>query len=165
MNEMRELGTSMSQGGEFELDHGQALIEILPDRTSADGLSKVLVGRRDDPRRASNSGVVPQPLEDAFLKKSEQLRLHGRGNRLDFIQQNRTCTGGAQSAFPIAVGTRGSPPHVSEQLGLDQRLGQCCTADLNKGPICAGTVLVDELGESGLPGSGLSCQQQWRIRV
>ena len=69
-------------------------------------------------------GRASQPLELALLEDAQELALEVDGDLADFIQEQGAPLGLFEAARAVLQGPGEGPPHVAEQFGLQQALGQ-----------------------------------------
>ena len=62
------------------------------------------------------------------------------------------------------MGARERPPHVAEELGLEERLRQGRTVHADEGPVRPVALDVDELGDALLSRAALAREQDGRVR-
>jgi len=63
-------------------------------------------------------------LDFARLEKAEEQRLHAQAHLAHFVHEDRAAMGHLEPSALVAVRAREAALDVSEQLGLEQRLGQ-----------------------------------------
>ena len=68
--------------------------------------------------------VPPTRSNRPSCKHPEQLGLHSQGHLADFVEKERAAVGELEPALFLAVGSGKRSPFVTEQLALEQWLGQ-----------------------------------------
>ncbi len=117
------------------------------------------MGRGDDPQIGAQGLASAHALERAVLQHAEQLRLHGRGELADLVQEQGAPVGGLDLADDAAIGAGERAALVAEQLALDERRGQRRAVHRDQRPVFAPRVGVDRAGEQALSDAGLAGEQ------
>ena len=68
--------------------------------------------------------IRPDGLDLAVLEKPQQERLHAQAHLADFVEEQRAAMRELELAALVAVGAGEAALDVSEELRLEQRLGQ-----------------------------------------
>src|SRR3990172_7250003 len=71
-------------------EHGQAMVEVGPERSLPDFLPQVPVGGRDDPGAGKTLLRFTDPLVLAVLQHPQQFRLQFQGQLADLVQKQRS---------------------------------------------------------------------------
>jgi hypothetical protein len=100
----------------------------------------------------------------AFLQHAQELDLCRQREVQDLVQEQRPTRGEVKMAVLVAVGAREGASLVPEELGFDQRLGDCATIEGDEGPLAARAVLVNGACDQFLPGAGLALDQHGEVR-
>ena len=123
----------LAQGLEMNLDHVDPVVEIFTQRTVAQRLIQIAVGRRNDARAGPLNRGSAESVELLVLKHPQQFGLGGRGRLGDLIQQQGSAVGLLEATHSLVVRPGKGAAFVAEQLRLEERLGECSTIDLDKG--------------------------------
>ena len=101
----------------------------------------------------------PERLELALLQHAQQLRLQRGDHGADLVEEDRAAVG--QRELALLVGDRAGEraPHVAEQLGLEQRLGDRRAVHLDQRPRPLRAPIVDRPRHQLLAGPGLPGHQ------
>jgi len=84
---------ALAQRRQLQVNHIQAVIQILAESPFANQRQQINIGRRDDAHIDLELLGPAQPHEFAFLNHAQQLCLCLRANRRDFIEENRSLVG------------------------------------------------------------------------
>ena len=103
-----------------------------------------------------------QAADGALLDGGEELGLHGVGEQGDLVEEEDAAVGGLKEAGLGAAGIGEGAALETEQLGLEERLGNGRAVHVHEGPGVAGAAAVDEPGHQPFPGSGLALDQDRR---
>jgi hypothetical protein len=106
----------------LELDHRQAIVEVLAEAAGGDGAAEVGVRRGDDPHVDLDRLRAAQPLEPPGLNDAQQLGLSGGRQVADLVEQERARARRLEAADPAPGGAGVGAGLGAEQLGLEQRL-------------------------------------------
>ncbi len=157
------MSSGRSRRGGLDLDHVQAIEQILAELAGADLAFEALVRGRDDPEVDFQALVAADALELLLLEDPEQLGLHGRGDVADLVEEDRPLVGQLEPAFPPGVGRGEGASLVAEEFALQERLGQGRAVDGHEVPPELGRV-VDRLGDQLLARAGLPLDQDGGLR-
>ena len=143
-------------GGIADLDDIQPVEQIAAETPRRDFGSQVPVGRREDLDVHAPWLERADAIDIAELQHAQQLGLDAQRQVGDFVEQEHASIGGFEEPGAIFHGPREGPPHMAEQLALEQRLDDGRTVHDDKGPRAAAPCPVDGPGCQLLPGAGLS---------
>ena len=93
---------------------------------------QVLVGRADDAYVGADRVGAADALKFAVLDDAEDLLLHARRDRTELIEDERAAVGLLETADVRAGRAREGAGLMTEQLRLEQRLGQRSAVDLDQ---------------------------------
>jgi hypothetical protein len=99
------------------------------------------------------------------LQDSQQLHLRLLGEITDLVQEQGPSLGQGEAAGLVLLGVGECPLLVTEQLGLDQSVGDGGAVDRDERPIPARTQVVDRSGDQLLAGSGFAFDQDRALAV
>jgi hypothetical protein len=94
--------------------------QVLTEAVSGDGLSEILVGRRDDPNVDADRSGSADSSNEAILEDSQKLDLHVEAHVADFIEEQGTAVGFLEPADAPRMRPCERSTFVTEQLGLDE---------------------------------------------
>jgi hypothetical protein len=92
----------------------------------------------------------------AAFQHAQQLGLHAAGELADFVEENGAAVGHLEQADAVFVGAGEGALAVSEQLALDERLGQAAAVDGDERLISPRTEVVDRTGDQLFTGAGFA---------
>src|SRR5262249_40988982 len=122
-DQARNVLASFAQRRQCDLDHAEAVIQVLPKLPCRDLLGKPRVRRGEHANVDRNPPAAAHSLDLALLEDAQQLRLQGQGHIADLVEKNRS----ALSALKTP-GARFHPRRHSsldaEELRLEKVLGQ-----------------------------------------
>src|SRR5512133_2357242 len=98
------------------------------------------------------------------LKHTEQPRLRRRAKLSDFVQEHSSATGAFEYTHPTLDGSREGPLLVTEQLALNQSLGDGAAVDLHERSRRARTQFVQQCRCRTLPRTSLAQKHDGRAR-
>ena len=87
--------------------------------------------------------MLPSGRTFAFLEHAVELHLHGEAHISDLVHEKRSAIGSLKEAAAILAGAGEGTLHVAEQLGFEERLGECAAIDGDEGLFGARAILVD----------------------
>ena len=85
MNERRNVLAALAQWRHRDHEGAETKIQVLAERASCDSRSQVAIGRGHHPRVDFDVALRAHPPDLTFLKRPQQLRLHGRRHFADFV--------------------------------------------------------------------------------
>src|ERR1700690_1639913 len=128
----RDVILSFSQRWQFYWDYIQAVIEIFPELSVEDCLSKVSVGRCYDAHINSAGQMVANAAEFAILEDAQKFYLQCQRQFANLVQKE----GPLISLFDEPLFIRYRPtecaPYISEQLGFEESLRYGATVDCDE---------------------------------
>src|SRR5262249_13906204 len=156
--ERGQVGKAVAKRGYLDRDHVQAVEEIAPEAPALDlGLEAAVAGG-DDARVDVTHAVAADGLDLAGLEHAKETRLHGGGRVADLVEEHGATACLDEEPRSIAQGAREGPADVTEQLALEQRLGER-GAVLDEERIArSGSTLVDGAGDQLLTAARLPVQ-------
>src|SRR5690606_3039580 len=101
----------------------EAIEQIEPEALVRDLVFEVVMRGRDEPYVRAHRLVAADALEHLLLEQTQHLGLKQQGHVPNFIEEDRAAAVLFELADPPAIGTGESPPFVTEQLALEQVLG------------------------------------------
>ena len=133
-------------------------VEILAELPCRDARLQVPVGgghhAHVDVKRAGSSDALEAP----FFERPENLRLEGERQVADLIQEQRSAVRHLEAARFALRGAGEGPFLVTEQLGLEQGLGNRRAIDRHERPVGPRAEHVQRPGKQLLPGAALALQ-------
>ncbi len=121
----RDVFGALAQRRDVQLDHVQPVVQILPEGLGSDGIDQIAIGCGDDadvdPRFRP---VGSDALNLTGLEESEEKPLHSRRGFADLVHEHRSAVRLFEDTGAIAKRAGETSSYVTEELGLEQRLGQ-----------------------------------------
>ena len=102
-------------------------------------------------------------LDFAALQKSQQVGLHLQGHLGNFIEEDRAPVRRFQAAHAVSIGAREAAACVTEELGLEQRIGDRRAIYRDVGPRRTRGVSVDVLRDDVLADSALAGDENFGV--
>ena len=160
-----EVLAAIAQGRDIEVHDREAVVEVFAEPAGLQLGPEILVRRRDDPHINPDHLAAADPLDLPLLQKPQQLHLERHAHLGDLVEEQRAALGQLESALTLDVRARVGALLVTEQLGLEQRLGDGATVDGYEGARLSRAVRMDGLGEEFLTGAALTLDEHRRIRL
>ena len=106
--------------GDPDDDHVQAVVEVFAEGASRDLVFEVGVGGGDDPHVDGGRLVGTNAFDFAFLQGAQELPVALAKRTADFVEEDRALVGRFEEPDPRVDCAGEGPPHVPEELTLDQ---------------------------------------------
>ena len=111
----------------------QPVEQVFAEPAVGDHGAEIAIRRRnrahvDAPARP----IGPDLLQLAGFEEAQQKSLHPQGHLADFVEEDRAAVGELELARLVAIGAGKAALHVTEELGLEKRLGQSGAVDGHK---------------------------------
>src|SRR5690606_32040983 len=123
---------------------------------------EIAVGGREHADVGGDGLAAAEPLEFAFLQDAQEFHLRGGREISDLVQEDRAALGELEATFAGRDGAGERTAFVTEQLALEDRLGQRRAVHLDEWLALAIGRLVDRLGDELLAGSALAPDEDRR---
>ncbi len=117
----------------MNVEHIQAIVQILPESTQLYVLLQVLVRCHEDTNINLDVPLAPQPRELTILKNLEQLCLKRRADFGNLVKKYRPPMGQLELAGFSVVGSSERSLFVTKKFALQEFFGQGRTVDLDEG--------------------------------
>ena len=159
VREKRHVPRPLAERRQHDRDHVDAVEEVVAELALPDELRGVAVGRGHETDVHVDELGPADATDLPLLKRPEELGLERLGQLADLVEEERAPVRDLDHPRlgPVRAGERAAL--VTEQLGLEQRIGQRGAVHGNEhlgGPRALG---VDRPGDQLLPGPGLSLDQ------
>ena len=142
--ERQDVVPALAQRRHVQLDDLEPVVEILPEGAAGDPVGEVAVGGGHDAHVDLPALVLADAPDLPLLERPQELDLHARRDLADLVQQQRPAVGRLEQARPVLGRAGEGAARVSEELALEQRLGDGAAVDRDEGPGRARGLLVDE---------------------
>ena len=159
VREQAHVPRPLAEGRQRDRDHVDAVEEIVTKLALPDELGRVAIRRGHETDVHVEELGSPDATDLPFLEGPEELGLERLGQLPDLVEKEGAPVRDLDhpGLGPIRTGERAAL--VTEQLGLEQRIGQCGAVDGNEHLGGPGALRVDRPGDQLLPGAGFSLDQ------
>jgi hypothetical protein len=99
VDEERDVLAALVQRRDLDLDHAQAIVQILAEAAAGHGGLEVVVGRRDQTDVDADRLVAADALEFLFLDRAQELRLGLERHVADLVEEERAAVRGLELAL------------------------------------------------------------------
>ena len=162
LGEEDDVFAALTERRQAQGEDRQPMIQILAESPGPHGVVQVLAGGGDDP---DVDGLAPGAAETpdlVVLDDLQELRLERAREQADLVQEDRAAARGLEQAGLGLTRAGEGAALPTEQLGLEQRLGNRRTVDVDERPAGTDTGAVDRRRDQSLAGSGLSEKKNGR---
>src|SRR5438309_12092244 len=101
-------------------EHRKSVEEIIAERAGLDPMAEITVGGRDQPDIGPKRRRAAHPLVLPLLEHAQELRLDGRGEVADLIEEERAAGGQLEATALETIRAGEGPALMSEEFGLRQ---------------------------------------------
>jgi hypothetical protein len=136
---------------DIQIDHAQAVIQILAEAIVLHLVLKAPVRGRNEPHIHGAGACLSHPSHLALLEDAQQADLHRGRHVADLVQKERAAVRGLKQARAVVHGAGEGAPHVSEQFTFEQRIGESAAIHGDKGTAGPPRGLVQPTGEPPCP--------------
>ena len=164
LREQRDVVAAIAQRWHAHRDDVQAVEEILAEPTGLDLTGEVDV-RGGDQADVDATGLAAraEALDLALLQHAQELDLHVAGDLADLVEEQRAAVRGLEPAIARGGGAGERALLVTEQLGLEDRLGDRGAVHRDHRALRASAVVVQCAREQLLAGAALAEEQHGRL--
>src|SRR5690606_3238046 len=141
----------------------QAVEQVAAKAPLLDRLGQILVGRGNHPHIDLQRLGAAQPLQLTALQYAQQLALGGHAQGADLVEEDGAAIGNLETPGAGLGSARIGAALYPEQFGLDQRIGDGGTVDLDEGCVGPAAVGMNLMGEHGLADAAFAEQQHSSI--
>jgi len=120
------------------LDDVDAVIEVFAKSALADGILELVIGGGDQADIDFDGAGAAEAHEGAFLEDAQDFGLHAGGHVTDFIQKNGATAGALEQALFAAAGIGKGSGLVTEELALQEGVGQGGAINFEQGRAARG---------------------------
>ncbi len=93
LGQERDIAGPLAQGRQFDVDHVDAVEEILAEAALGHRLRQVVVRGENDARIDAMRLIPADGFELELLQHAQQLHLQARAGGADFVEKNRAAIG------------------------------------------------------------------------
>src|SRR5438105_813842 len=122
LGQWTDVGGALTQWRNDQRNHVEAVKKIFPEGAPRDRLFKVGIRERNDARLHLDaySGASAQTMEAFVFDHAQQFRLHGWGERADFVEDDGAAARKLQASTLKLRGAGEGAGLVAEELALHQ---------------------------------------------
>ena len=142
--------------------HRQPVVQLFAETPGPHRRLEVVVGRGQDPDVDRFEPRAPEAAHRAVFEDLEQLRLKRFGQQPDLVEEDRPAMRGLEQPGLRLPRVGEGAPLESEQLGLEQGLGDGRAIHVDERPAGAGTGAVDRPGQQSLARARLAADEDRR---
>src|SRR2546423_7966736 len=137
LNKHGDVVGALAERGQMQRDDVETVVQIGAEAARLDLLLEVAIRGGDEARidRQCFGGADGNYL--AVLEDAQQLDLRRRRRLTDFVEEEGARRGGREEAFLVLHGAGKRSLHVTEELTLEQTLGERAAVDRQEGPLHA----------------------------
>src|SRR4030042_805970 len=133
----------------------EAVVEVFPERSSAERLFKILIGRCNYPNVTVNRLRAAQALEFVLLDDAQQLDLNVLAEFAHFIQEYRASFGQLEASLFLMDGPGKSAFLMAKQFAFNEGFRQGRAIDLDKWFMVPAAVIVEGMGHQFFAGAAI----------
>ncbi len=163
VGQRQHVARPLTQRRQHHLDHVQPIEQILAEAPCRDLGRQVAVRRRHHAHVAGPGPRLADALVALLLKQAQQLRLQGRRQVADLVEEQRAPLGRRHPADRVAHRPGEGTADVAEQFALQQLRRQARTVDRDERPGSARAAGVNGPRQHALAGPALAPQQHGRL--
>ena len=159
LDEERDVLRPLAQWRHVDLDHGDAVVEVLAEPGSLDLLSQILVRGGDHPDVGLDVPVGADPAELAGLERAQDLDLGRRAHLADLVQEQGALVRRLEEPVLESVRARERAALVAEELALEEGVLERAAVDDGQRRGRARAVGMESPGDQLLAGAALPLDQ------
>src|SRR5262249_5600823 len=148
-----------------DADHVQPEEEVGAESARPDVLLEVTVGGGHHAGVDLDRIRAADALEASLLQIAEQLRLELRGEIPDLVEEDRPAPRRLEATGLVLPRAGERAAHVSEELALEEMLGERGARDGDERALAPGAPVVDRRCQDVLAGSALAAEQDDDVRT
>ena len=159
LGEQEDVVAPLAEGWQHEGEHGETVVEVLPESPLAGGRREVHVRGGDDPDIHRLAVRRAEPADHTLLDHLEELGLETLGQEPDLVEEERALVRGLEEA-PLGLSrVREGAALVAEHLRLEERVRDGGAVDVDEGAARAGAGAMEGLSDEALPRSRLALDE------
>src|SRR5438045_3618064 len=161
--ERHDVLAPIAQRRHGEMEHVEPVEQVEPEPARGHLRREVAIRRRHDAHVGAQVARPADAAEGHRLQYAQQLRLHGRGQLADLVEEQRPAVGDLEQPALGRLRVGEGAALVAEQLALEERLGERRAVQLDEGLLAAaGGLGVQEPRDDLLARAALALQQDRR---
>src|SRR5206468_4344353 len=123
VREERDILAPLSERGQLDVEHVEAVVEILAKGPIRESALHVAVRGRDDANINPPGFLGAHGADFPALKRTEELHLDRERHLRDLVEEDRSAVGVLHEPHAVRVRSREGAANVPEQLALEELLG------------------------------------------
>ena len=123
---------AFAQGGQVNLEDGEAVEEVFAEAAGFDLIVEIAVGGGEEARGGVVFAVGADALEAAVLRDAEELGLELRGHLGDFIEEQGAGAGFLEAADALVDRAGEGAFFVTEEFGFEEVFGEGGAVDFHQ---------------------------------
>ena len=166
LGQRQDVVAALGQRRQAQLDHVEAVVEVLAEAAVADHRGDVGVGGADDTHRDLARAAGTQALELAALQHAQQLGLARQRQVADLVEEQRAAVGRFEASLAGAVGRACVGTGLrAEQFRLDQLTRQRAAVHRHERSGAHGGVGLDDFRDALLAGTVRTGDEYRNVRT
>ena len=157
--EQNDVPTALAERGQAQGEHGQAVIEVLPEGALTHRRLQIRVGGADHPHIRGLRFRRTQSAHHALLQHLEELGLGRLSELSDLVEKDHAPMRSLEEAGLGAAGIGEGSALVAEQLGLDKMLGHRGAVEIHEGRPRARARSMEHAGDQPFATARLALEQ------
>ena len=150
-----DIGFDFAEGGGFEADDVEAVVEVLAEIAIPDGAFEVAISCGDNADIDFDGFMGTDAFDFAFLESAEDFGLSGEAEVADFVEEEGTAVGCFELAH-AALDAGSDAAFDAKEFGFDEGFGQGGAVEGDVGAIGAGAEGVEGAGDEVLAGTAFA---------
>jgi hypothetical protein len=162
LRELQNVGPSLAQCRDTDVDAAQAIEEIRPEEPTLDESREAPVGCGHNPDVDAVRALSADPLDREILDGPKQFGLRRQREVRYFVEEQRAAVGRLELASS-AADTGGRAILDAEQLGLEQRFDERGAIDGDEGAVASPAQFVDLARDELLSDAAFAFEQHREV--
>ncbi len=150
---------ALAEGGHFDGDDVEAVVEVFPEAALIDHFAEVAVGGGDEADVNFDGGVGADAFDGAFGEGAEEFDLGGGVDFTDFVKEEGAAIGLFEAADAFLRGAGEGAFFVAEEFGFEELGGERGAVDDDEFGCGAAGEVVDGVGDDFLAGAGFALDE------
>jgi hypothetical protein len=162
LGQPHHVALALAQRWQRQREHGEPVVEVLPEAPGRDGGAQVLVGGGDDPDVDGLVARATEPPHRALLDHLQQLGLHRLRQQPNLVQEDRAAMRRLEQPLLGAPRVGEGAALEAEHLRFEQRVRDGGAVDVDEGPLGARSRPVQRASQEPLARARLSLDEDGR---
>ena len=166
VEEQRDFVAALAQRRNLDVEHVEPVVQVGPELALFDPFGEVAVGGGDHADVGGRLDAIGADAPDlAVLEEAEHQRLHAQARLADFVEEDGAAVGELEQAGLVAVGAGEAAAHMTEQLRLEQRIGNRGAVERDQLDVAASALLVNQPRDDFLADTALASEENLGVRT